>query len=53
VDAARRKYVRSVFDADVERPQGYDLVINVARVPLEQAVGLSVALVGRHVPVGV
>ena len=51
VDAARRKYVRSVFDADVERPQAYDLVINVARVPSAQAVGLAVNLVGRKMPV--
>jgi len=52
VDAARRKYVRSVFEADVERAQAYDLVLNVARIPVEQGVGLAVALVGRHVPVG-
>lgn len=51
VDAARRKYVRSVFEADVERPQAYDLVINVARVPVEQAVGLSIAMVSRQMPV--
>lgn len=49
VDTARRKYVRSVFDADVERPQAYDLVINVARLPLEHAVGLSLALIRNQV----
>lgn len=50
VDAARRKYVRSVFDADVERPQAYDLVCNVARLPLEQAVNLVITLVAQQVP---
>jgi cytidylate kinase len=31
IDAARRDYVRSVFDANVSDPTAYDLVINVAR----------------------
>jgi cytidylate kinase len=51
VDQARRKFVRSVFDADVERPQAYDAVINVARVPLELAVNLAVDLMRHHAPV--
>ena len=51
IDAARRKYVRSVFDADVERPHAYDLVINVERVPVEQAVGLVIDLVRQRQPV--
>jgi cytidylate kinase len=51
VDTARRKFVRSVFDADVERPQAYDLVINVARVPVEQAAGLAVDLVRHRTPI--
>lgn len=37
-DSARRAYVRSVFDADIERASGYDLVLNTARLPLEQLV---------------
>lgn len=37
-DAARRAYVRSVFEADVSQPSCYDLLINVATVPPENAV---------------
>lgn len=51
VDAARRKFVRSVFRADVERPQAYDLVVNVARVPVESAVELAATLLQRKAPV--
>lgn len=53
VDAARRKFVKSVFDADVERPQAYDLVFNVARLSADQAVGLTVALVTQQAPLPV
>jgi cytidylate kinase len=35
-DAARRSYVRSVFDCDVERPSAYDLVVNMGRLSLDQ-----------------
>jgi len=50
VDAARRKYVKSVFDADVERSQAYDVVFNVARLPVGQAVGLVIAMVAHQSP---
>ncbi len=40
VDVARRKYVRSVFDAEIDCASCYDLVINVATIPVEQAAGL-------------
>lgn len=53
VDAARRKYVKSVFDADVERPQAYDVVFNVARLPVEQSVGIAVSMVAQQSPVPV
>jgi len=36
-DAARRRYVKSTFDADVEETTAYDLVINTAQVSLVQA----------------
>lgn len=39
-DTARRAYVRSVFQADVTAPSAYDLLINMATVPLAQAVDL-------------
>lgn len=48
VDAARRKYVQSVFEADVERPQAYDFIINVARLPAEAAADLIAHAVQRH-----
>jgi cytidylate kinase len=40
VDAARRKYVRSVFGTEIEHASGYDLVINVATIPVELAASL-------------
>jgi cytidylate kinase len=43
-DAARRAHVRSVFDADLREPSAYDLSINVATVPREQAVEMTIGL---------
>ncbi|HVZ19580.1 MAG TPA: cytidylate kinase-like family protein [Vicinamibacterales bacterium] len=48
-DAARRAYVRSVFQADVTDPSCYDLVINVETVPLDQAVEATVGLLRARV----
>lgn len=42
-DAARRRYVRAHFGADVADPSTYDLVINTAHVPLAEAADLVVA----------
>lgn len=45
-DAARRRYVRSMFEADVSDPTGYDLVLNAERLPVEvmvEQIALSVA----------
>lgn len=39
-DAARRRYVKTNFNADVADPTAYDLVINVARIPLLEAAKL-------------
>lgn len=44
IDAARRKFVRSVFDADIALPSNYDLCLNVASLPLEQACQLAAAV---------
>ncbi|MFT3830947.1 MAG: cytidylate kinase family protein [Opitutaceae bacterium] len=44
-DAAARRYVRATFNADIEDPQAYDLVINTARVTLDQATQLVLAQV--------
>lgn len=42
-DAARRRYVSAHFNARVENPAAYDLVINTAQVPLTEAVQLVIA----------
>jgi len=42
-DAARRRYVSAHFNAAVENPSAYDLVINTAQVPIEEAVELVAA----------
>lgn len=47
-DAARRRYVSAHFNAAVENPAAYDLVINTAHVPLEEAVQLVAAHVNAH-----
>ncbi len=50
IDAARRSYVRSVFDRDIADPLAYDLVINSAQVPLDQAASLIADLVALRAP---
>jgi cytidylate kinase len=47
-DAARQRYVRATFDADVADPAAYDLVLNVAQVPLETAVDIIAGFVRAH-----
>ncbi len=42
-DAARRRYVSSYFNADLDDPAHYDLVINTSRVPLAEAAELVLA----------
>ncbi len=42
-DAARRRYVSAHFNAAIENPAAYDLVINTAQVPLEEAVEMVAA----------
>jgi len=48
-DAARRRYVSAHFNAAVENPAAYDLVINTAQVPIEEAVELVAAHVHAQV----
>lgn len=50
-DAARRAYVRSVFQADIERASYYDLVVNTARFSLEQITDLVIAALRQRVAV--
>lgn len=47
-DAARQRYVRSIFNADVADPTTYDLVINTAQVPVETAVDIIAGFVRAH-----
>ena len=42
-DAARRRYVSANFNANVDDPAAYDLVINTAHVPLAEAAELIAA----------
>ncbi|MEX2045221.1 MAG: cytidylate kinase family protein [Opitutus sp.] len=49
-DAARQRYVRSTFDRSITDPAAYDLVVNVARVPLESIVDLIGSFVAAHEP---
>lgn len=50
VDAARRSYVRSVFDCDVADPLHYDLLLNTAQIGLDQAAVLVATLVVLRAP---
>ncbi len=42
-DHARRDYVRSFFEADIDDPAGYDLVVNMDHFTTESAANLVVA----------
>jgi cytidylate kinase len=44
----RQQFVRRYFHHDVTDPQLYDLIINLARVPREDAVDLVVSEAKRH-----
>jgi cytidylate kinase len=50
-DAARRRYLRSHFDADVDDPLGYHLALNTDWFSLEEAAELIGQAVLRHFPV--
>lgn len=47
-DAARARYVRATFGADIADPTEYDLVINSAQVPVDTAVELIAGFVRAH-----
>jgi cytidylate kinase len=49
-DAARRRYVKANFSANIAEPAAYDYVINLERVPLEAAVEIIVDAVARISP---
>lgn len=45
IDAQRRDFVRSLFNTDIANPTAYDLVLNTARVDVEDATALISRLV--------
>lgn len=45
VDAARRSYVKATFDTEGPDPKAYDLVINVAQIPPQEAIEMIVPLI--------
>ena len=47
-DAARQRYVRATFNANIANPTAYDLVINVAQVPFDVMVDLIAHYVAAH-----
>lgn len=49
IDVARRNFVRSVFEGEVDRASGYDLTINRGTVSLEVAVEISLAALRARV----
>lgn len=51
-DAARRRYVKSTFNADPDDPSAYDLVINTAVIPLARAARMVCALVRDRIQDG-
>ena len=50
-DAARRRYVAANFNAQVDNPAAYDLVINTAHVSLTEAAELIAARIQARAPV--
>ena len=49
-DHARERYVRTNFNADINEPTAYDLVIDTARVHLDEAAKLVATLVATRTP---
>jgi len=47
-DAARRRYVRANFNADIDDPRAYDLVLNTEEISLSEAAELASALVNAR-----
>ncbi len=43
-DHARRDYVRSFFDADIDDPSSYDLIVNMAHFTIDTAADLVVSV---------
>lgn len=50
-DNARRRYVQTHFDRDIDDPRAYDLVLNTTQIPLTEAASLLVHLIAARTPV--
>lgn len=49
-EAARRRYVRAYFDADVTDPKHYDIVLNTERLPIEAVADIVIARIYALLP---
>jgi len=50
-DAASRRYVKANFNANIDDPRGYDLVLNTGEIPISEAAAITASLVrSRHAP---
>jgi cytidylate kinase len=48
-DAARRRYVKATFSANIDDPRAYDLVLNTGEIPIAEAAAITASLVKtRH-----
>jgi len=52
-ESDRRAFIRKYFNADIADPIHYDLVINMDRVSMNQAVGIVTAAMGRKKPINI
>jgi len=50
-DAARRRYVKATFSADIDDPRAYDLVLNTGEIPIAEAAVIASSLVKTRHPV--
>jgi len=49
-DAARRRYVKATFNANIDDPRAYDLVLNMAEIPIAEAAAITASLVRTRHP---
>jgi len=48
-DAARRRYVKATFNANIDDPRAYDLVLNTGEIPISEAAAITASLIKtRH-----
>jgi cytidylate kinase len=52
IDGQRRDFVRSIFNTDIANPTAYDIVLNMARIDIEDAAKLIAGMVKTPARVG-